>query len=63
MKKVDTTIYRYAIVIDDYVYKEYSDLRRLKFGVELFNKRRHKPMAFRLVKLEVKIKEVDKIIL
>lgn len=63
MKKIDNAIYRYAIIIDDYVYKDYANIEELKLGIDRFKQRRYKPVPFRLAKLEIKTKEVDKILL
>lgn len=61
MKKIDNTTYRYAIIIDNYVYKDYADLEQLQRGIERFHQRRYKPVPFRLAKLEVKTKEIERI--
>lgn len=63
MKRIDNTIYRYAIVIDNYIYKDYANMKELHRGVDRFKKRRYKPVAYRLAKLKIVTKEVDKVIL
>lgn len=63
MKRIDNTNHRYAIIINDYIYKDYADMDQLRRGLERFSQRRYKPVAYRLAKLKIKTEEVDKIIL
>ncbi len=63
MRKIDNAIYRYAIIIDNYVYKDYANMDELKRGIDRFKQRRYKPVPFRLAKLEIMTREIEKIIL
>jgi hypothetical protein len=61
MRKIDFVNYRYAIIIDGYVYKDYASIEELKRGIDRFYQRRYKPVPFRLAKLQITTVEVENI--
>jgi predicted nucleic acid-binding Zn ribbon protein len=61
VKKINKIAYRYAIIINDYIYKDYASCVELLRGVDRFKQRRELPETFRLVKLKITTEEFKEI--